>query len=157
MVANRVEDLRAWQLAYDFKLSIYELIKQGGIPRDTEIGRQLKESAASAVSQIEEGFARFYPKDFGRMAVGGKASLLECCGHVRDAIDRGLITQDTTADTRRLAAEALKELVGLIDYLQSPEAEENARRIKERRAKRRRERKNREHRTENPEQGTENP
>jgi hypothetical protein len=40
-------------------------------------------------------------------------------------------------EVRALAEEALKEMVGLIDYLQSPEAEENARRIKAKRAERR--------------------
>ena len=39
-----------------------------------------------------------------------------------------------------VAAEAFRELVGLIDYLQSPEAEENARRLKAKRIEKRKHR-----------------
>jgi four helix bundle protein len=118
-------------------------------PLTSKLRDQLRESAASAVSQIEEGFARFYPRDFGRMVVNARASLKECCGHLRDAVDRGYITQAMQRDAASLAGEALKEIAGLIDYLQSPEAERNASRIRERRAERRRARTNKEPRTEN--------
>jgi four helix bundle protein len=145
MMAGRVEDLRAWQLTYKFKLAVYRIIdwprREGS---DVKLRDQLRESAASAVSQIEEGFARFYPKDFGRMAVGARASLKECCGHLRDAVDRGCISPDTQQEIDALARDALREIVGLLDYLQSPEAERNARQIKERRAARRRTRRKRE-------------
>ena len=142
MTADRVENLRAWQLTYQFKLAIYELLRAGPLARDFKLRDQLREAAASAVSQMEEGFARFYPKDFGRLVVGAKASLLECCGHLRDAVDRGHITPDARHEMDTLAREALHEIGGLLDYLQSPEAGRNARRIKERRAERRQRRKN---------------
>jgi four helix bundle protein len=160
MSADRVENLRAWQLTYKFKLAIYGLLRVGPIARDFKLRDQLRDAAASAVSQIEEGFARFYPKDFGRLVVGAKASLLECCGHLRDAVDRGHITPEASHEMDALARDALHEIGGLLDYLQSPEAERNARRIKERRAERRQRRKNppnEEPRTPNPEPRTEPP
>jgi hypothetical protein len=64
MSADRVENLRAWQLTYKFKLAVYELLRVGPITADLRLSGQLREAAASAVSQIEEGFARFYPQGF---------------------------------------------------------------------------------------------
>jgi four helix bundle protein len=127
---DRVENLRAWKAAYRFKLAVYELIRVESIARDPRFRNQLRDSAASAVSQIEEGFGRFYPKDFARMAVGAKASRLECCGHLRDAVDRGYIDRDTQAEVDVRGREAVRELAGLIAYLQSATAERNASRIK---------------------------
>jgi four helix bundle protein len=140
MSFSGVDEIRAWQCAYAFKLAVYELIRTTAIDRDFLLRDQLRRSAASAVSQLEEGFARFYPKDFGRLAVGAKASIAESRGHLRDAVDSGHISPDVRMTHDTMAAETLKELVGLIDYLQSPEAEENARRIKAKRAETRRQR-----------------
>ncbi|MGH9349078.1 MAG: four helix bundle protein [Vicinamibacterales bacterium] len=145
MVIDRVENLRAWKLTHQFKLAVYRILDTGSLAGDFTLREQLREAAASAVSQIEEGFARFYPKDFGRFVVGAKASMAECRGHLRDAVDRGHITSDAYRDIDALVREARREIAGLLDYLQSPEAERNARLIWERRAERRRARtKNRE-------------
>jgi four helix bundle protein len=75
MTWERVEDIQAWQDSYSFKLAIYELIRTEPLAHDFKLRDQLREAAASTVSQIEEGFPRFYPKDFGRMVVGAKASM----------------------------------------------------------------------------------
>ena len=167
MTFNSVDEIRAWQCAYAFKLAIYELIRTTSIERDFLLRDQLRRAAASAVSQLEEGFARFYPKDFGRLAVGAKASIAEARGHLRDAVDSAHITEDVRTTHDAMAEETMKELVPLIDYLQSPEAEENARRIKARRVEKRQQRQearkrlgvNEEPRTKNPnrEPRTENP
>jgi four helix bundle protein len=158
MTAGSVEELRAWQETYGLKLAIYALIRSGPIAQDSRICDQLREAAASAVSQIEEGFGRFYPKDFGRMVVGAKSSVKECGGHLRDAVDRGYITDEVRKEHDRLAQNALREMAGLIDYLQSPEAEQNAKRIREKRIERRRVRlQNKEPGTPNPEPRTPNP
>jgi four helix bundle protein len=155
--ADRVENIRAWQLTYKFKLSIYRLLRESLIATQFTLRDQLQDSAASAVSQIEEGFARFYPKDNGRMVVNAKASLKECVGHLRDAVDRGLIDERVFTEHEALAASALREIAGYVDYLQSPEAETNARRIRERRMERRRKRlESSEPRTENSEPETKN-
>jgi four helix bundle protein len=159
MTFNSVNEIRAWQAAYAFKLAVYDLIRMTSIARDFALRDQLRGSAASAVSQLEEGYARFHPKVFGRMAVGATASIAEASGHLRDAVDSGHISEDVRATHDTLARETLKELVRLIEYLQSPEAEENARRIKAKRAEHRAQRraaKKGESSTENPEPGTRN-
>lgn len=140
MNVRRVEDLRAWQLTYRFKLAVYRLLRESRIADDRDLRIQIRKSAASAVSQIEEGFARFYPKDNGRMVVAARASFKECLGHLRDAVDLEYITEDALAEKEALARPALREIAGYLDYLQSEEAERNARRIKEKRIERRRRR-----------------
>jgi four helix bundle protein len=162
---NCVEEIRAWQAAYAFKLAVYKLIRTTSIARDFALRDQLRNAVASAVSQIEEGYARFYPKDFGRLVVGAKASLAEARGHLRDAVDVGHITEASRVEHDQLAQKVLPEMAGLLDYLQSPEAEANAQRIKAKRAERRAERRRQNHRTnherrttnKNPEPGIRNP
>ena len=161
MNVKRIDDLRAWQLTYRFKLAIYQLLQDSPLVHDYVLRQQIRESAASAVSQIEEGFARFYPKDNGRMVVAARASLKECLGHLRDAVDRGLITEAALAQKEALAGPALREIAGYLDYLQSEEAEKNALRIKQARIERRRARlkqtpSNGQPRTGNEEQRTKN-
>lgn len=148
MTANTLQELRAWKAAYAFKLRIYELIDSSPIADDERLQKQLREGAASAVSQISEGFGRFDPADFGRFVKMGRASLVECRNHLIDAVDRGYITEDDRLEYDHLIQEALKEVGGLLDYLQSPEAKRNAERIRQRREERRQRRK----RTTNPEQ-----
>ncbi len=160
MTAKTFRDLRAWQTAYAFKLRIYELIESGPLSNDETLRKQLRESAASAASQISEGFGRFDPVDFARFVKMARASLVECQNHLQDAVDRGHITNDVRHEYEKLAKDALLEIGGLLDYLQSPEAKRNAERVRQKRHERRartkspywnREPRNLEPRTENPE------
>ena len=66
-------------------------------------------------------------------------------------LDRRHITDHVRQEHDLLAREALKEIGGLLDYLQSPEALQNAERIRQKRRERRAQRKSTERRTQNPE------
>jgi four helix bundle protein len=158
MVAKTFQELRAWQAAYAFKLSIYDLIEHGPLSEDERLRKQLRECAASAPSQISEGFGRFDPVDFARFVKMARASILECQNHLKDAVDRRHITEHLREEHDKLAREALMEIGGLLDYLHSPEAKRNAERIRQKRQERR-ERRKREERTKNSRtrnSGTEN-
>ena len=133
-----IEDIRAWQLAEEFKLNVYRLTDAGALARDRRLRDQLREAAASATSQISEGFGRFDPVDFARFVKIGRASLVECKNHLIDAVDRGYISAEKQREYSLRADDALKEMAGLIDYLQSPEAKRNAERIRQARIDRRR-------------------
>lgn len=144
MTAGSFKDLRAWQLAYAFKLGIYELTGHGSLACDFGLRDQLREAAASAPSNISEGFGRFDPSDFARFVKIAKASLVECQNHLIDAVDRGHIAEAVRKEHSDRASQALKEVAGLLDYLQSPEAKKNAERIRQRRFERRQVRLNQE-------------
>jgi len=137
---QRIEDIDAWQLARNFKIGIYRLIERDAIARDFELRDQLRDAAASAPSQIAEGFGRFDPVDFARFVKMGRGSIHECRNHLIDAADRGHITDAIRQEHDARAEVLLKEMTALIDYLQSPEAARNAESIRRARRERRRSR-----------------
>jgi len=141
MRAKNFRELRAWQTAYHFKLRIYELIEEGPLSQDERLHTQLRDGVASAPAQIAEGFGRFDPLDFARFVKMARASILECQNHLQDAVDRNHITEQLREAHDKLAREALIEIGGLLDYLQSPEAKRNADRIRQKRQERRNRRK----------------
>jgi four helix bundle protein len=130
-------ELRAWQTSLKFKRAIYALIDSGALGNDFTLADQLRDASRSAVSQIAEGFGRFNPGDNARFVNMARASLIECRNHLIDAVDRRLISEETRGAQDALLQEALREIGGWLDYLQSPQAEENAKRAKARRIERR--------------------
>ena len=138
MKFERFTDIRAWKASRTYKLAVYHVITRGALARDRELQDQLKASVKGPPAHIAEGFGRFYPNDFARFVRIAHASLLESQNHLVDAVDAGYITEAERTELDRLALVAIKESAGLIDYLQSEEAQKNAERAKARRAKRHR-------------------
>jgi four helix bundle protein len=138
VVAKTYQELRAWQTVRAFKVGIYALIEHPPLANDFALCDQLRKAASSAQSNIAEGFGRFDPPDFGRFVKVARASLLECRNHLSDAVDRRVIGESVVQEHEARLAEAMKEVGGLLDYLQSPEAKRNAERIRQRRIERRR-------------------
>jgi hypothetical protein len=66
---------------------------------------------------------------------------MESQNHLRDAVDKQYITEETRSELNVLAETAMGEVTGLMEYLQSPEALRNARLARERRIASRSERK----------------
>lgn len=145
MSVRSFHDLRAWQTARMFKLSVYRLSESGTLATDFKLRGQLCESAASAVSHVAEGFGRFNPADFARFLGMAKASLIEGQNHLQDAVDRRHITDEIRVEHHKLAQSALRDVTALLEYLQSPKAAVNAKKARDKRQMRR---------TQNPEPGT---
>jgi four helix bundle protein len=141
MGAKHYWELRAWQAVREFKLGIYDLIERGPLAHDPRLRDQLREASASAQSQISEGYGRFDPLDFARFVKMSVASMIECHNHLGDAVDRRRITEEIRRDHLVRWEAAMKEIGGLLDYLQSPEAKRNAERLRQKRNERRRQRK----------------
>jgi four helix bundle protein len=135
--AKTYENLRAWQSVRAFKVGVYALTAQQPLASDFKLCDQLRDAAASAQSNIAEGFGRFDPVDNARFVKMGRASLIECHNHLGDAVDRGHLTEGERLQHEARFKEALKEIGGWLDYLQSPEAKRNAERIRQRRIDRR--------------------
>jgi four helix bundle protein len=131
------EDLRAWQTARAFKLAVYRLCDVGSLAKDFKLRDQLRESAASAVSQVAEGFGRFNPADFARFLGMAKGSLIESQNHLQDAVDRGHVSDEVRVEHHTLAQAALRDVVSLLEYLQSSKATANAQKIRAKRQARR--------------------
>ena len=133
MGVRRFTELRAWQACDAYKKAVYRLCSNGPLSGDWSRRRQLEESVSGPPAHVAEGFGRFNPADFARFLVLARSSLMESQNHLRDAVDKVYITEDTRLEHDTLAEAALQEVTGLMEYLQSPEALRNARRARERR------------------------
>ena len=89
---------------------------------------------AGPPAHVAEAYGRFNPPDSARFVVFARSSLMESKNHLKDAEDKGHIDSQTRSGLCELAEAALAEVSGYLDYLQSPEALENAKRIRARRA-----------------------
>ncbi len=138
-----VHDLRAWQACDTFKKAIDRLCRTEPLAHDHERRRQLERSAAGPPAHVAEGFGRFNPADSARFLVIARSSLMEAQSHLLDSVDKTYITEDERRDLNTLAEQALREVTGLIEYLQSAEALRNARTSRERRVASRPERRGR--------------
>jgi four helix bundle protein len=140
--AKNYRGMRVWDAAREVKQSLYDLIDTPPFDRAQRLRDQLREAAASAVSQISEGYGRFDPGDHARYLKMARTSLVECQNHLIDAMDRGLITDDIRQQHDEKIVGVLKGIGGLIAYLQSAQAKKNIERIKQQRAQRRTRRSN---------------
>ena len=132
--AKSFRELRVWESALETKRALHELADDQRFQKEERLRSQLREAAASAVSQISEGYARFDPLDHARYLKMARASLAECQNHLVDAVDRRLIDDARRRELDERIEGLMKGLVGLIAYLQSPQARRNAERIKKRRS-----------------------
>jgi four helix bundle protein len=130
---KRFTKLRAWQTCNAYKQAVYRVAAEGPLSRDWERRRQLEESVAGPLAHIAEGFGRFNAADFAKFTVIARSSLMESQDHLRDAVDKQYITEALRLELDELAVAALREVTGLMDYLQSAEALQNARRAREQR------------------------
>ena len=130
---DRFTNLRAWRACVAYKKAVYRLCLESPLARDWKRRDQLEDSVAGPPGHLSEGFGRFSPPDFARFTVMARSSLMESQNHLRDAVDKNYITEETRLQLDALAEIALQEVTGLMEYLQSPEALRNARRARERR------------------------
>jgi four helix bundle protein len=130
---RRFTDLRAWQACDRYKKAVYRLCAEPPLSADWSRRKQLEQSVAGPPAHLAEGFGRFNPPDSARFAVIARSSLMESQNHLRDAVDKGYITEMQRLQLEALAEVALQETTGWMEYLQSPEALRNARRVRERR------------------------
>jgi four helix bundle protein len=72
---------------------------------------QIEDAVAGPPGHIAEGFGRFNPADFSRFLVMARSALMESQNHLRDAVDRGYITEDVRARHDQMAETALARLL----------------------------------------------
>jgi four helix bundle protein len=93
MKIERLEDLIAFQLAVNFKLSVYDLVRGSvGANRDRAYVTQLFSAAASVEMNIAEGWGRASTGDMIKFFSYARGSLYEARQHVRDGVSRGHFT-----------------------------------------------------------------
>ena len=120
--ARRFTELRAWQTSNTYKQAIYRACAEGPLSRDWARRRRLEESVAEPPDHLAEGFRRAHPGEFARFSVLARASLIESQNHLREAVENRYITEEQRGELDALAEAALREVAGLLDYLESAQA-----------------------------------
>ena len=93
--ARRFHQLRAWQACDAYKKAVYQLCLDLPLANDWKRRGQLEDSVAGPPGHVAEGFGRFNPADFARFLVFARSSLMESQNHLRDAVDKKYITEET--------------------------------------------------------------
>jgi four helix bundle protein len=122
VAARRFQDLVAWQLANQLKKEVYELVETSTAREDRRFFDQIRDSAASAPSNLAEGFACYRHPDFARYVRMAKASLTETQNHLRDGVDRRHWGAEESHQLEILADRAVGACVRLIAYLDSTDS-----------------------------------
>jgi four helix bundle protein len=117
--ARSHEELIVWQLSYELKIAVYELIKTTPIRTDRNLHDQLRNAAGAAPRLLAEGFGRYLPGDFAKYLRTANGELKEIFDALRDAVDRGYVQQDRIVPLQRLSKRASKAASGLIKYLRT--------------------------------------
>jgi len=112
-----VRDFRAlvcWQLSHELKCEVFDFTNVGQASRDFRHRDQIRDSSASAPSNIAEGFGRFRPTEFAQYLNWARASLMETQDHLIDAHDRGYLSDPLFSRLWSLAAAALRTTTNLM-------------------------------------------
>ncbi len=116
---SRYEDLVCWQLADELHREVCAVTEAGPASKDFKFRDQIRESSASAMRNIAEGFGRYWPAEFSRFMSIARASLMETHASARIGHVRGYFTQEQTDRLQALATRAGKASTQLIRYLDS--------------------------------------
>ena len=112
-----VRDFRAlvcWQLSHELKCEVFDFTSEDRAARDFKYRDQIRDSSASAASNIAEGFGRFTPGEFAQYLRWARASLMETRNHLIDGHDRGYLSDALFRRLSNLAAAALKTTTNLM-------------------------------------------
>jgi four helix bundle protein len=116
-LAERFEDLRAWQAARSLTLAVYALARSERFRRDFALSDQIRRAAVSTMNNVAEGFDSASRVEFSRFLryASRSASEVQSCLHV--ALDQDYVTQVEFDRTYLAAASVRKLCVALIRSL----------------------------------------
>lgn len=122
MSVARFQDLVCWQRANELKVGVYALIQRTTAKRDLSFCNQLRDSAASAPSNIAEGFGVYEHGNAARFARIAKGSIAETLNHLHDGVDRQHWTQTDIEPLLTVGKQAIGATAGWIRFLQHSKA-----------------------------------
>ena len=96
------ERLKAWQLAYELALTIYQVTD--GFPRDERFGltSQMRRAGFSVAANIAEGAAKRGRREFRRFLDIALGSITEIEVALRIARDRNYVTRERWVEVERV-------------------------------------------------------
>jgi four helix bundle protein len=111
------KDLVCWQLAHTLKCEVIEFTATGPASHDFKYRDQIRDSSASAPSNIAEAFGRFGRADAARFCQYAIASLQETLNHLIDGRDRKYLDERLCSRLSNLARAAIKATKNWMFYL----------------------------------------
>lgn len=118
---TRFQDLEAWKLAAALGDLVHRITDSGPAAMQVTFKQQIRESSASAASNIAEGFGRYYPRENAPFVRWAKGSLTETENHLLLGKRRNWISAAAFDEAWQLAERALKATTRYLAYLESCE------------------------------------
>ena len=122
MGIRHYRDLVAWQLADSLKKKVYALIESSPAKNDFRFRDQLRDSAASAPSNLSEAFGAYGHREAARYVRIARSSLTETHNHLGDGVDRHHWTETQVGPLQNMVDQALKASGRWLEYLMTTEA-----------------------------------
>ena len=118
MKIERFEDIKAWQEARVLVKIIYDAIKSNkNFTGDYKFREQMHSAAASAMSNIAEGFSRRSTKEFVQFLFIAKGSVAEVQSQLYIALDQGYVNEQKFNELYSKSDEVARLISGFIQYL----------------------------------------
>jgi four helix bundle protein len=114
MGVRRFEDLLCWRLCEELKCEVLAFTARLPASRDFDFCTQIRQSSASAPSNISEGFGRYLPGEFVTFLRYATASLKETRNHLIDARDREYLCDPLYSRLVNLAHAAERTTIKLL-------------------------------------------
>ena len=112
-MAEKFEDLIAWQKARVLTRTIYEITRQGNFAKDFGLSGQIQRAAVSIMSNIAEGFERNSLGEFHQFLSIAKASCGELRSQLYVALDVNYIKESEFSQKLAQAQEVARIIGGL--------------------------------------------
>lgn len=116
-MAEKFEDLRAWQTARALTNHVYALSTKEGFKNDWALKDQIRRAAVSVMSNIAEGFESRTRPQFIDFLGTAKASAGEVRSQLYVAQDQGYLNDDEFESVSDLADKVSRQLYHLLRHL----------------------------------------
>ena len=128
-MAEKFEDLRAWQTARTLTNNVYALSKKGGWKDDWTLKDQIRRASVSVMSNIAEGFeSRTRPQFIDFLGIA-KASAGEVRSQLYIAHDQGYLEEGEFRAASDMADKVSRQLYHLIRHLRQNEGPDHVREL----------------------------
>ena len=128
-MAERFEDLRAWQTARKLTNEVYDVTGGGAFGDDWTLKDQIRRAAISVMSNIAEGFESRTRPQFINYLGQAKASAGEVRSQLYIAQDQGYLDEEKLEAIFELADKASRQLYHLIRHLEQRDGPDHVREI----------------------------
>ena len=118
-MAERFEDLRAWQTARELTNKIYAVTDRGTFAEDWALKDQIRRAAVSVMSNIAEGFESRTRPQFIDFLGTAKASAGEIRSQLYIAHDQGYLDDEEFEAVLDQADKVSRQLYHLIHHLEN--------------------------------------